>query len=94
MFCWYYPEDDPHWTLGRKNDAIATAEEAGIGDLAKFYKEGQNDEMTFGVAMKYKEITDRGEYVSPFIIGVDYAVFDSDLNSFMGRVGFYYTTLS
>ena len=62
-----------YWNLGRKNEAMAVAEQAGISDLVTFYGQGNNDELTFGVVMKYKEIADRGEYVSPFHVGVDYA---------------------
>ena len=62
-----------YWVLGRKNDAAAVAEQAGIAELVKFYEHGNNDELISEVARKYREIRERGEYVSPFHVGVDYA---------------------
>jgi hypothetical protein len=62
-----------YWVLGRKKEAADVAEQTGIAELVKFYTDGNNDVLISEVSMKYNEIRDRGEYVSPFHVGVDYA---------------------
>jgi tetratricopeptide (TPR) repeat protein len=62
-----------YWVLGRKQDAAVVAEQAGIRELVKFYEQGNNDELISEVSGKYSDIRDRGEYFSPFHLGVDYA---------------------
>jgi TolB-like protein len=62
-----------YWVLGRKKEAADVAEQTGIAELVKFYRDGNNDVLISEVSMKYNEIRDRGEYVSPFHVGVDYA---------------------
>ena len=62
-----------YWVLGRKKDAVVVAEQAGIRELVKLYEQGKNDELKSEVSRKYSEISDLGEYVSPFHVGVDYA---------------------
>ncbi|HEX6891568.1 MAG TPA: tetratricopeptide repeat protein [Chryseolinea sp.] len=63
-----------YWVLGRKKDAATVAEQAGIGELVKFYQQGNNDELVEGVTRNITEIVDRGEYLSPFHVGLEYAV--------------------
>ncbi|HMG91493.1 MAG TPA: tetratricopeptide repeat protein [Chryseolinea sp.] len=62
-----------YWVLGRKSDAASVAEQAGIEGLAKFYQQGNNNELVSAVTRNYQEIMDRGEYVSALHMGVDYA---------------------
>jgi TolB-like protein len=63
-----------YWFVGNHKEAAVIAEQAGIGGLASFYKDGKNEELVDEVNQHYKELQNNGEYVSPFHMGMDYAV--------------------
>jgi len=59
---------------GSREDAVRIATDAGIGELVRFYKDSNNDELIKEVKEKYSAAARGGEYVSPFFIGFDYAM--------------------
>jgi len=63
-----------HFFSGNREDAIRIATDAGIGELVKFYKESNNDELVKEVKEKYSAAVRGGEYVSPFFMGFDFAM--------------------
>jgi tetratricopeptide (TPR) repeat protein len=63
-----------YWYAGKREQAASVAEQAGITALSIFYKTGNNAEMVEEVNQKYQDIQNRGEYISHFRAGMDYAI--------------------
>lgn len=63
-----------YWYAGNRERAASVAEQAGISALSVFYKTGNNSELVEEVNQNYQDIQNRGEYISHFRVGMDYAI--------------------
>ncbi len=61
------------WSFDNKTEAIAAAEKAGEKGLLKFYQEGDNSLLQKQVDNYYRELINKGEYISQLWMGLDYA---------------------
>jgi len=59
---------------GQAEKAASVAEQAGIPALSSFYKTGDNSELIADVNEAYLDMQNRGEYISHFRVGMDYAI--------------------
>ena len=63
-----------YWYAGQADNAASVAERAGIPALSSFYKTGNNSELLADVNHTYNDMQNRGEYISHFRTGMDYAI--------------------
>jgi adenylate cyclase len=62
-----------HWTSGNKEEAVAAAKKAGDLALLKFFADGDFSLLQKPVDDHYKQLSNRGEYISQLWMGLDYA---------------------
>jgi TolB-like protein/class 3 adenylate cyclase/tetratricopeptide (TPR) repeat protein len=62
-----------YWSFGKKEEAIAVAEQIKNLGLVKFYRQGDHKMLEQEVDEHYRVFKKSGEYVSEFWMGMDYA---------------------